>query len=47
MPILRCDNTQKNPQYEWFESYLKDLPAEPWSFFPSDKRKQSWLFLLW
>lgn len=30
----------KHPQYEWLEGYLKDLPAQPWTIFPSDMKNE-------
>lgn len=28
---------EKHTQYDWLEGYLKDLPAEPWTIFPTKK----------
>jgi len=30
---------EKHPQYEWQEGYLKDLPAQPWTIFPTKSKK--------
>jgi hypothetical protein len=28
---------KKHAQYEWLEGYLRDLPAKPWTVFPSEQ----------
>jgi hypothetical protein len=28
---------ERHTQYDWMAGYLKDLPAEPWTVFPSDE----------
>jgi len=30
---------EKHPQYEYLEGFLKDLPALPWTIFPSKEKK--------
>lgn len=29
---------QRRPQYDWLQGYLTDLPVEPWTIFPVDKK---------
>jgi hypothetical protein len=30
---------EKHPQYNWLKGYLADLPARPWTVFPSERRQ--------
>jgi hypothetical protein len=30
---------EQHPQYNWLKGYLVDLPAQPWTVFPSDQRQ--------
>lgn len=30
---------EKHTQYDWLEGYLKDLPAEPWTIFPTMEKE--------
>ncbi len=33
------DFLEKHPQFEWMTGYLTDLPANPWTLFPLEKKK--------
>jgi hypothetical protein len=28
----------KHPQFEWMQGYLPDLPTQPWTVFPPEKK---------
>ncbi len=32
---------EEHTQYDWLTGYLKDLPAEPWTVFPKEKRQSA------